>query len=278
MEEIEEFWETLLEQIKHDGIDFELVLEKLQLIDPSLSFIVKPIVINMLDYDFGVPAWETYLKRMNVVKYRLEITSRGDSEKFPLIDQIVSAGSNYDCPADWSVTKFCSANLDDHNSLIYSKPGTLLGLSTMRYVLQKRENDYHIALFMDADCVNGIKNQEEIDSFRNGVLVWLESAIGEYHTAKSFQSITILPATEIPKFMQVYNTKEPKNGVYLLPELTSIFQDRSCRLCKISEYNTTLEDHGVLLEYPYIKGLHCESCFNLLKNFRSMYIKLRQLH
>jgi len=278
METIEEFWEVLLKQIQStETIDFEPVQEKLLNIDQSLSFVVKPVVINMSDYDFEVPAWETYLKRMVVVKYRFEITSNGDSEKFPLIDQIVYAGSNYNIPADWSVTKFCSIHSNQHNSLISCGPSTLLSLSKMRYTLQKREDNYLLALFMESDFVNNIKNQEEIDIFRNGVLVWLESAIGEYHTARSFQSITILPETEIPKFMQVYNTKEPKNGVYLLSELNSYFQDLTCRLCKISENNTVLEDRGNLLEYPYIKGLHCGSCFMLLKNFRPIYIKLRQI-
>jgi hypothetical protein len=278
MDAIEEFWETLLDRIQLDEtIDFESVLTKLTTIDQSLSFVVKPIALNMADYDFEVPTWETYLKRMVVVKYRFEITSSGDHEKFAMIDQIVSAGSNYDIPADWTVTKFCSANLDEHNSLISSRPGTLLSLSSLLYTLQKREDDYHLALFMEPDFVNNIKNQDDIDIFRNGVLIWLEQSIGEYHTAKSFQSITILPATEIPKFMQVYDTREPKNGVYLLPELMSCFQDSICRLCKVSENNTVLLDRGTLLEYPYIKGLLCESCFTLLKNFRPMYIKLRQI-
>jgi hypothetical protein len=284
MEAIEEFWECLIENLSNDpnqdqqSINLDEPLLKLQIIDPSLSFVIKPQIINMRDYEFGNPLWEKYLEKMNVMRYCLEITASGDSNKFPLIEQIVSAGDAYQLPEDWTVTKFCSSIPSViQNALIPNKPGSLISLATIKFILQKRDDDdYHLALFMDTEFVSSIKDQEEIDQFRNGVLIFLESVIGEYYTATAFKAITILPETEITKFIQVYNTVEPRNGVYLLHELSKFNENNNCRLCAISEINTSLKDHGKLLEYPYITGFHCDACFTLLKNFRPMYIKLRK--
>lgn len=280
MEAIEEFWESLLENLsKEDEPDLDEALAKLQTIDPSLSMVVKPQTICMMDYIFGNPTWDKYLEKMFVIRYCLAISSSGDSDKFSLIDEIVSTGEQYQLPDDWSVTKFVSKVPEAAtNALIPNKPGSLISLATIKYVLQKRSHrDYHLALFMDVDFVNSITDQDDIDQFRNGVLIWLESVIGEYHAATAIKVITILPETEIPKFIQVYGGVEPRNGVYLLRDLGEFTTDRKCRLCGISEINTKLTDHGKLLEYPYLTGLTCDACFTLLKNFRPMYIKLRSL-
>ena len=296
MDTMEEFWETLLEVLNEMDVNnterdpsqtqpetdiLERVHDKLIAINPGLSFVVKPRIICMKDYDFGNPAYDKYLEKMMTVRYDFEITATGNTELFPLVDQIVSMADGYDVPDGWAVVRYCArVQGAEHNALIPNGPGTLISLSTMQYILQKNSDDtIHIALFLNADFVHNIKAQDDIDNLRNGVWLWLESLIGELQCATRVKAVTILPETELRNFMNVYNlVGSSKNGVYLIPELMDLFKsDSLCALCSIDSNHTTLTDHGSLLEYPYIKGSHCEYCFRLLKNFRPMYIKLRQI-
>jgi hypothetical protein len=270
---INEFWEELIDKlslIDETHSDYINIIQsahdKLVSIDPVLCFAIMPRIINMNDYDFGNPLYSSYLQKMNIVRYDLCISASGDSTKFDLIDKIVSAGNAYQIPEDWNIVKLC-CKMQDAYGLIPSKPGEMISISMMEYKLQKLDDGYHLMLYVDEKYVQTIQTQEEIYQLRNGVLLWLESLIGEYHTAKSIPYLTILPAS--------VNDQVTQNGVYLTPELNEIFHDKCCALCTISEINSKLTNHSNMLEYPYINNLLCDHCFTVLKNFRPMYIKLR---
>lgn len=284
--------------------------EKLYAIDEDLQLEIKPCQISMVRYKLPA-AYKPYIDKMILLRFNLEITVSGNLAKFPLVEQVWQMHKQYEIPDNWTVVKFYSespANPEDNIFIQFDK--TMISVGSVKYVLTKLkdlvstsdsiktqdpiaknieiyhdiasvrsistvnlDNLYDLIIILEDAFADTLQTQDQIYQLRNSVMLWLESQIGEYHSAINIARLTIIPEKG---FIQLSPYQDPKNGCYLISELQEMTAhlDRCC-LCELPSINTTVTKPAYNPEYPYINGFHCEYCLRVLKNFRPLWLKLR---
>lgn len=290
----------------------EQLREIIRLIDEDLTLEIKPVQLSMSDYPGMNPAYKAYTDKMIILRFDLEISVSGCLEKFPLVEKVYIAHKDYAIPDDWTIVKFYTRAriAPEDNIFIPTDTGTMISISSMRYrLISLREMSgpdtvqsnpiqtnqailddltrvrkaidptvsldslYDLIIVLEDEFAQTMVSQDQVYQLRNFIMLWLESQIGEYHTAVSIVRLTIIPSAGLEQLGQ--QELSLKNGCYLIPQLQQIIErDSYCGLCKALVVNTNLITCNNP-EYPYITGMHCEFCLILAKNFRPLWIKLR---
>lgn len=248
--------------------------EKLAEIDADIEVFINTDMIAFQEYTLG-DEFKELAEKMAVVRYGLEFSVSGNSEKFLLIEALVSASHDYTLPADWIITSFKQRARDyqDYALIPFSKnqfEQTAIGVSAIQFVLKPLtefskevvksinpsivvplDQQFDLLIVIEDQFAVTLKSQQEVFMLRNSVFVWLEHILGEYNTARNIARLTIIPEQGLTQMVKGMSPNEGaalraalRNGVYLIPELTEkINPMRECLLCGIREIHTALHQH-----------------------------------
>lgn len=278
--------------------------EKMEAIDSEIEIFTGNDFINFTNYDLAesVPSHlRDYISKLVVVRKCLVLSVSGNKDKFLLLDTIRSVSDEFEIPSSWHITIFKQRNAAyrDH-ILIPFVSGKAFGVSSIKFGLKSLsefsseivsaiepnpeisiDQQFDLMIILEDELASSLKSQDDVYTLRNSVFVWLETIIGEYSTSMNIARLTIIPEQGLTEMVRNMGPDGPvlrnslKNGVYLIPELTTGCDAIQCELCGIQEHHTPLQlhkDDGTFKfddfqhAHPHIReGHYCNFCFNLLE-------------
>ena len=178
--------------------------------------------------------------RLGFQRYWIVLTSMGNIETFPFIEEIYNISREYKFPIDWQVIKYAPAEFrpDDENI-------PMLSIPTPPGPLGEARTFFPSALKYDIEAgkllitVNDHVSMQELHGMREFCLSQLNSWFGEYAVAKNIKSFNILP--ELFVLSRTPDAKDhlkPTLGFYQQMEESMFAETKLCLFCQLRSCNT----------------------------------------
>ena len=231
-----------------------------------------------IERDGGVYPDKSQFKPVPVIiRYDLTI-SIGDPLLLDLVEEVYQAykllvtKKQIEIPIDWTILKYRPKASQQpqpfaFNDVILTDQG-----NQVNYILQKYKKDEPLSINNPIELIFKINKslpilkQEDIEEFRQQILIYIDALIGDYKAFVYIRSISMIPDEVFDqyqqKFPEHYKLEDWDN---FTESIKIVPQSEKCKLCLCTEDNTDMiniiEDTGSELIEP---GVYCKFCFKLL--------------